>query len=36
MQGWQRFELKLLRGGLGMGECLQILRQIDDREDVPV
>jgi crotonobetaine/carnitine-CoA ligase len=39
-QQWQRFEqrfgLKLLRGGLGMSECLQILRQIDDRDDVPV
>ena len=32
----QRFGLRLLRGGLGMSECLQILRQIDARDDVPV
>ena len=32
----QRFGLKLLRGGLGMSECLQVLRQLDDREGVPV
>ena len=32
----RRFGLKLLRGGLGMSECLQILSQTEDRDDVPV
>ncbi|RLA60066.1 MAG: AMP-binding protein, partial [Gammaproteobacteria bacterium] len=32
----QRFGLRLLRTGLGQSECLLVLTQLEDREDVPV
>jgi crotonobetaine/carnitine-CoA ligase len=32
----QRFGVRLLRSGLGQSECLLILTQLEDRDDVPV
>ncbi|MBE9538745.1 MAG: AMP-binding protein [Proteobacteria bacterium] len=32
----KRFGVRLLRSGLGQSECLLILTQLEDREDVPV
>jgi crotonobetaine/carnitine-CoA ligase len=32
----ERFNLRLVRGGLGQSECLMVLNQTEDRDDVPV
>lgn len=32
----KRFGVRLIRGGLGQSECMKVLSQVDEREDVPV